>query len=135
MNFCHSAFCSLSYSGMRLNLLPSVALTTVCFTRPFPKVLKVCTCGALPLSLRGGILNRCYSPLGTRTNSVSTQKESVSWLQGLQREVIWILIPGVPKPLNSAYTKLKKHKLFRKHARIEPVIGHSKSCHRLGRYF
>lgn len=46
-----------------------------------------------------------------------------------------ILIPDVPKASDSAYTKAKKHKLFRKRAGIEPVIGHCKSDHRLGRNF
>ena len=46
-----------------------------------------------------------------------------------------ILIPHVPKAADSAYTKAKKHKLFRKRAGIEPVIGHCKSDHRLGRNF
>ena len=31
--------------------------------------------------------------------------------------------------------KQKKHKLFRKRAGIEPIIGHCKSGHRLGRNF
>lgn len=46
-----------------------------------------------------------------------------------------ILIPHVPKAADSAYTKAKKHKLFRKRAGIEPVIGHCKSDYRLGRNF
>lgn len=46
-----------------------------------------------------------------------------------------ILIPGAPKPSDSAYTKSKKHELFRKRAGVEPVIGHCKSDHRLGRNF
>ena len=46
-----------------------------------------------------------------------------------------ILIPHVPKAADSAYMKAKKHKLFRKRAGIEPVIGHCKSDHRLGRNF
>ena len=46
-----------------------------------------------------------------------------------------ILIPHVPKAADSTYTKAKKHKLFRKRAGIEPVIGHCKSDHRLGRNF
>ena len=44
-------------------------------------------------STTGCILNRGYSPLGTRTNSVSTQKDSVSWLQDLQRGVMYISFP------------------------------------------
>ena len=36
---------------------------------------------------------------------------------------------------NSDYTKAKKHNLFRKRAGIEPVIGHCKNDHRLGRNF
>ena len=46
-----------------------------------------------------------------------------------------IVIPEVPKPSDSAYTKAKKHELFRKRAGIEPVIGHCKNDHRLGRNF
>jgi transposase, IS5 family len=46
-----------------------------------------------------------------------------------------VVIPDVPKASDSAYTKQKKHKLFRKRAGIEPVIGHCKSDHRLGRNF
>ena len=46
-----------------------------------------------------------------------------------------IMIPDVPKASDSAYMKARKHKLFRKRAGIEPVIGHCKSDHRLGRNF
>ena len=46
-----------------------------------------------------------------------------------------MLIPDVPKVSDSDYTKAKKHKLFRKRAGIEPIIGHCKSDHRLGRNF
>ncbi len=46
-----------------------------------------------------------------------------------------IMIPSVPKPSETAYAKQKKHKLFRKRAGIEPVIGHCKSDHRLSRNF
>ena len=46
-----------------------------------------------------------------------------------------IMIPDIPKASDSAYTKTRKHKLFRKRAGIEPVIGHCKSDHRLGRNF
>ena len=46
-----------------------------------------------------------------------------------------IMIPDVPKASDSAYMKALKHKLFRKRAGIEPVIGHCKSDHRLGRNF
>lgn len=46
-----------------------------------------------------------------------------------------IVIPDVPKPSDSAYAKAKKHEIFRKRAGIEPVIGHCKSDHRLGRNF
>ena len=46
-----------------------------------------------------------------------------------------IMIPDVPKVSDSAYMKARKHKLFRKRAGIEPVIGHCKSDHRLGRNF
>ena len=45
------------------------------------------------------------------------------------------MIPSVPKKTDSQYTKAKKHELFRKRAGIEPVIGHCKSDHRLGRNF
>ena len=46
-----------------------------------------------------------------------------------------VVIPDVPKATDTAYTKAKKHELFRKRAGIEPVIGHCKSDHRLGRNF
>ena len=46
-----------------------------------------------------------------------------------------VMIPDVPKASDSAYMKAKKHELFRKRAGIEPVIGHCKSDHRLGRNF
>ncbi len=46
-----------------------------------------------------------------------------------------IMIPSVPKPSDTAYMRQKKHKLFRKRAGIEPVIGHCKSDHRLSRNF
>ena len=46
-----------------------------------------------------------------------------------------IVIPETPKPSDSAYAKAKKHELFRKRAGIEPVIGHCKNDHRLGRNF
>ena len=41
----------------------------------------------------------------------------------------------MPNPSDTAYAKQKKHKLFRKRAEIEPVIGHCKSDHRLNRNF
>ncbi len=46
-----------------------------------------------------------------------------------------ILIPDVPNRKDSYYTRRKKHKLFCKHAGIEPTIGHLKSDFRLGRNF
>ena len=46
-----------------------------------------------------------------------------------------IMIPDVPKASDSTYMKARKHELFRKRAGIEPVIGHCKSDHRLGRNF
>ena len=46
-----------------------------------------------------------------------------------------VMIPDTPKPTDSQHIKGKKHKLFRKRAGIEPVIGHCKSDHRLGRNF
>ena len=46
-----------------------------------------------------------------------------------------VMIPDVPKSSDTVYTKKKKHELFRKRAGIEPVIGHCKSDHRLGRNF
>ena len=46
-----------------------------------------------------------------------------------------IMIPDVPKASDSAYMKARKHEMFRKRAGIEPVIGHCKSDHRLGRNF
>ena len=46
-----------------------------------------------------------------------------------------VVIPDTPKQTDSQYVKSKKHELFRKRAGIEPVIGHCKSDHRLGRNF
>lgn len=46
-----------------------------------------------------------------------------------------VMIPDVPKSSDTAYAKKKKHNLFRKRAGIEPVIGHCKSDHRMGRNF
>jgi IS5 family transposase len=46
-----------------------------------------------------------------------------------------IMIPGVPKKRDSPYEKRKKRKLFRARAGIEPVIGHMKYDHRMGRNF
>ena len=46
-----------------------------------------------------------------------------------------VMIPDVPKDTDSQHMKEKKHKLFRKRAGIEPIIGHCKSDHRLGRNF
>ena len=46
-----------------------------------------------------------------------------------------VMILSVPKKTDSQYTKAKKHELFRKRAGIEPVIGHCKSDHRLGRNY
>ena len=46
-----------------------------------------------------------------------------------------IMIPGVPKASDSTRTKKKKQRFFRKRAGIEPVIGHCKADHRLGRNF
>ena len=46
-----------------------------------------------------------------------------------------VVIPDVPKASDSAYVREKKHRLFRKRAGIEPVIGHCKSDHRMGRNF
>jgi len=46
-----------------------------------------------------------------------------------------VCIPDTPKASDTAYMKKKKHKLFRKRAGIEPVIGHCKSDHRLGRNY
>ena len=48
---------------------------------------------------------------------------------------IRIEIPAVPKSGDTAYAKQKRHKLFRKRAGIEPVIGHCKADHRLSRNF
>ena len=45
------------------------------------------------------------------------------------------MILDTPKKTDSQYTKDKKHKLFLKRAGIEPVIGHCKADHRLGRNF
>ena len=46
-----------------------------------------------------------------------------------------IMIPGTPRKTDSQYVKNITHKLFRKRAGIEPVIGHCKADHRLGRNF
>ena len=46
-----------------------------------------------------------------------------------------VCIPDTPKASDTAYMKKKKHRLFRKRAGIEPVIGHCKSDHRLGRNY
>ena len=46
-----------------------------------------------------------------------------------------IMIPDIPKASDSYHVRRKKHKLFRKRAGIEPVIGHCKTDHRLGRNF
>ncbi|WP_274289196.1 transposase [Prevotella corporis] len=46
-----------------------------------------------------------------------------------------IMIPGVPKASDSPHKKKKKQRFFRKRAGIEPVIGHCKADHRLGRNF
>lgn len=46
-----------------------------------------------------------------------------------------VIIPDNPKYSDSSYKKRKKHKLFRRRAGIEPVIGHLKSDHRLSRNF
>ena len=46
-----------------------------------------------------------------------------------------VVIPDTPKQTDSQYVKSKRHKLFCKRAGIEPVIGHCKSDHRLGRNF
>ena len=46
-----------------------------------------------------------------------------------------VIIPDNPKQSDSTYAKRKKQELFRKRAGIEPVIGHCKTDHRLGRNF
>ncbi len=46
-----------------------------------------------------------------------------------------ILIADVPKRTDSRHQRMKKHRLFRKRAGIEPTIGHLKSDYRLGRNF
>ena len=46
-----------------------------------------------------------------------------------------VVIPDVPKATDSNYVRKKKQRLFRKRAGIEPVIGHCKTDHRLGRNF
>lgn len=46
-----------------------------------------------------------------------------------------VVIPDVPKKSDSRYQRLKKHRLFRKRAGIEPTIGHLKSDYRLGRNY
>jgi len=52
------------------------------------------------------------------------------WTFGAQ-----VLIPDIPKASDTAYMKREKKRLFRKRAGIEPVIGHCKSDHRLGRNY
>ena len=46
-----------------------------------------------------------------------------------------IVIPDVPKKNVTYYQKEKAHKLFCKRAGIEPINGHLKSDHRMGRNF
>lgn len=46
-----------------------------------------------------------------------------------------ILIPSTPKKSDSYYQRKKASKAHRKRAAIEPVIGHVKADHRLGRNF
>ena len=46
-----------------------------------------------------------------------------------------IVIPSVPLKSDSRYQKEKKRRLFRQRASIEPIIGHLKTDHRLGRNF
>lgn len=46
-----------------------------------------------------------------------------------------VVIPSNPKKTDSNYTKRKKRRLFNLRASIEPIIGHLKSDHRLGRNF
>lgn len=46
-----------------------------------------------------------------------------------------VVIPDAPRQGDSRHIREKKHRLFRKRAGIEPVIGHCKSDHRLGRNF
>ena len=46
-----------------------------------------------------------------------------------------IVIPDVPKKNATYYQKEKAHKLFCKRAGIEPINGHLKSDHRMGRNF
>lgn len=46
-----------------------------------------------------------------------------------------IEIPHTPKASDSPYQKRKKHRRFCKRAGIEPLIGHLKADHRLGRNF
>ena len=45
------------------------------------------------------------------------------------------MIPDVPKKNATYYQKKKAHKLFCKRAGIEPINGHLKSDHRMGRNF
>ena len=48
---------------------------------------------------------------------------------------ISVMIPGVLKASDSPHTRKKKQRLFRKRAAIEPVIGHCKRDHRMGKNF
>ena len=46
-----------------------------------------------------------------------------------------VVIPSNPKKTDSYHIKKKKRRLFNLRASIEPIIGHLKSDHRLGRNF
>ena len=46
-----------------------------------------------------------------------------------------VCIPGTPKKRDTKYQKEQKRKKFRRRAAIEPIIGHTKSDHRLARNY
>ena len=46
-----------------------------------------------------------------------------------------IILPGSPLKRDNRYQRDKKHKRCRRRAAIEPLIGHLKSDHRLGRCY
>ena len=66
---------------------------------------------------------------------MKSERISPFWVGGYRPFSTKIMISDVPKDSDSTYMKTRKHELFRKRAGIEPVIGHCKSDHRLGRNF
>ena len=74
-------------------------------------------------------VNRLYSKM-VKYAACDRGYRGVNEINGVK-----ILIPDTPKKTDNQYQKNKKHRLFCKRAGIEPVIGHCKSDHRLGRNF